>query len=134
MKITLKRSSEKINRNVPYRIYLNNSKLTELKNGEEKELEINSVGNLCAKISWCGSENISDLKEGDEIEVRGRVFYNGILPFLPAIIPLLSFFAFMDGISGFWKYVLLMLMALLLIGFVAAISVFRTKWIRIERR
>lgn len=134
MKITIKRPSEKINRNVSYRIFLNGKKYTELKNGEEKELEIDSSVNLCAKISWCGSENISDLKEGDEIEVNGRVFYNGILPFLPAILPLLSVFAFMDGVSEFWKYVLLMLMALLLIGLVAAISVFRTKWIRIERR
>ncbi|MCY1634060.1 hypothetical protein [Marinifilum sp. D737] len=134
MKITLKRPFEKINGNVPYRIYLNGENYTELKSGEEKELEINSAGKLCAKISWCGSENISDLKEGDEIEVSGRVFYNRVLPFLPATLPLLSVFAFMDGISEFWKYVLLMLMALLLIGFVASISVFRTKWIRIERR
>lgn len=133
MKITLKRPAERINRNVPYRIYLNGKKLTELKNGEEKELELDSVGEICAKISWCGSENISDLKEGDEIEVGGTVFYNRVLPFLPAILPLLSIFAFMDGVGDFWKYVILILMALLLIGLAAAISVFRKKWIRIQR-
>lgn len=133
MKITLKRPAERINRNVPYRIYLNGKKLTELKNGEEKELELDSVGELCAKISWCGSENISNLKEGDEIELSGRVFYNSVLPFLPAILPLLSVFVFMDGVGDFWKYVILILMALLLIGLAAAISVFRKKWIRIQR-
>ncbi|RKE02521.1 hypothetical protein [Marinifilum flexuosum] len=134
MKITLKRPAERINRNLPYRIYLNGKKLTELKNGEEKELEVDSSGKLCAKISWCGSENISNLKEGDEIELSGRVFYNRVLPFLPAILPLLSVFVFMDEVGDFWKNVLLIFMALLLMILVVAISVFRTRWIRIECR
>ncbi|PXY01178.1 hypothetical protein DF185_11045 [Marinifilum breve] len=133
MKITLKRPAERINRNVPYRIYLNGKKLTELKNGEEKELELDSVGELCAKISWCGSKSLSDLKEGDVVEVNGRVFYNRVLPFLPAIVPLLSVFAFMDGVGDFWKNVMLLLMTLLLIGLVVAISVFRKKWIKMRR-
>lgn len=133
MKITLKRPTERINRNVPYRIYLNGKKLTELKNGEEKELEVDSVGELCAKISWCGSESLSDLKEGDVVEVNGRVFYSKVLPFLPAILPLLSIFAFKNEVAEFWNYFFTSLMLAMIIGIVAAISVFRKKWIKIQR-
>lgn len=42
IKITLKRPKENFNQGVSYKIFIGENKLTELKNGEEKAIEISS--------------------------------------------------------------------------------------------
>ena len=70
-KLILKRPNERFNKNYSYEIFVDNEKLTELKNGEEKVVEIpNELDKavLRAKILWCGSKNhnLSGFKNGEK--------------------------------------------------------------------
>ena len=61
--ITFKRSTESFSQNLIYKIFIGDTKLTELNNGEEKVIEINSEDEnkfLKAKMYWWfGSKKVA---------------------------------------------------------------------------
>ena len=76
-KITLHRPKESFNKNCSYEILVGKRTLTELKNGEEKTIEIPTElrnETLKAKIQWCGSEKIElqNLNENEKIIVKRK--------------------------------------------------------------
>ena len=59
-KLIINRSNEIYYLTREYRIYLDGQKIETLSSGESKELDIpEGIHNLCAKIDWCGSQNLS---------------------------------------------------------------------------
>ncbi|MGM1055910.1 MAG: hypothetical protein ACQEWG_08500, partial [Bacteroidota bacterium] len=92
-KLTLQRPKERFNKNYSYEIFVGNIKLTELKNGEEKVVEISDELNneqLRAKIQWCGSEkyDVSELKDNTNLKICGNDFLNRKAIWIIAILPI----------------------------------------------
>ena len=83
--ITIYRPFEVFNKNFAYDIFLGNTYLTTLHNGEEKSIEIPDAyqtATLKAKIQWCGSAKweLKHLNENEKIRVSGNNFLNSKLP------------------------------------------------------
>jgi len=139
-KIKLQRPNERFNKNNSYEIFVGKRKLTELKNGEEKIIEIpNELKNndLRAKIQWCGSEklNMNSLKENDTLKVSGNSFLNGKSIFIIALIPLTGVLMFGYGReSTITKYLGIGLFISILLFVMLALTIGRNKWLRIEKR
>ena len=92
-KITLHRPKERFNKYYSYEIFVGNRKLTELKNGEEKVIEIPNELNddeLRAKIQWCGSEkyNLSEFKDEEKLKISGSDFLNRKGIWIIAVLPM----------------------------------------------
>jgi hypothetical protein len=136
MKVSLKRPKEKFNKNCAYHIYIGGKKLTELRNGEEKVLEIpGRLENeaLTARINWCGSNKIalSNLEEDRIIKVTGNEFLNWRMPIAGSIIPLLGLVIFSGNdqpLKGVGVGIILLFMA----GLIGTLTIWRRKWLNIQ--
>ncbi|MGQ1909751.1 hypothetical protein ACT3CE_08185 [Marinifilum sp. RC60d5] len=133
MKIIIKRPLEKVNKRISYPIYIGGKKIIELKNGEEKELEVKYSVLLSAKINWCGSKEISLLKDGEVLKVQGNVFFSAYLPFLTALMPVLAIFIFNNIGGEVIKIVFSVILILLIVFCLLSLSFLRKHWISIQR-
>ncbi len=92
MKITFKRPKENFNQNLTYKIFIGDKKVTELKNGEEKVIEIpdeNENMFLKAKMyGWFGSKKVvlKQLPQNESLIISGSKFLNRIVPFVGPIL------------------------------------------------
>ena len=98
-KIKLHRPKESFNKNCSYEILLEKHSLTELKNGEEKIIDIPkelAEKSLKAKIQWCGSEkfDLKNITENEIIIVSGNKFLNRKMPIFGAIFPMVGLMVF----------------------------------------
>ena len=90
--ITLKRPKESFSQNLTYKVFIGDKKLTELKNGEEKVIEINDIDKnnfLTAKMYWWfGSKKVAikQLSQNESLTIRGNKFLNRIAPFAGPIL------------------------------------------------
>tara|TARA_B100000508_G_scaffold137964_1_gene133304 strand:+ start:19 stop:444 length:426 start_codon:yes stop_codon:yes gene_type:complete len=137
-KITLKRPLEKFNQNCSYDILVGKHKLTDLKNGEEKIIELNSDlqnKNLKAKIQWCGSEKmeLSKIPEDGIVNVSGNKLLNKRLPFLGAIIPLIGLTFTLNHQFIELKYLGVVILILLILGAIGVLTIWKNSWIKLER-
>ncbi len=138
--ITFKRPKERFNQGVSYKIFIGNEMLTELKNGEEKTIEIAPEfenKSIKAKIQkWWGSENIkiSSLSKNETLNVKGNKFLNLKATFIVSLLPLTGLFMFGYGKGtpiikniGIGIFILFLLFAfgILITG--------RNKWLNINR-
>lgn len=90
-KIILRRPLERVNKNFTYAILIENQKVAEIQNGEEKSIEISKYSNnlqLRAKIHWCGSEKIdlNTIENNQIIIIRSNRFLNRTLPIATMIL------------------------------------------------
>ncbi len=135
-KIRLYRPEENFNKNCSYKILIGEQVFTELKNGEEKIIELPDElhhKNLKAKIHWCGSEKIAlpKVEENERLTIRGNEFLNKKMPLLGAIFPLIGLMIF--GLKIISKEVGVGILILFLIGIIASLSIWRNKWINIKK-
>jgi len=78
--ITFKRPVENFSQNLSYKVFIGDKKLTELKNGEEKLIEIPSENEnmfLKAKMyGWFGSKKValSQLSQNESLTISGYKF------------------------------------------------------------
>lgn len=133
MRIIIKRPQEKVNKRISYPVYVGGKKVIELKNGEEKEIELKSSELIFAKINWCGSKEISLCKDGEVLEVQGSVFFNAYLPFLIALIPILAVLLFNNIGREVMKIALSVILIFLILFCVLSISVLKKYWISIRK-
>jgi hypothetical protein len=134
-KITLHRPKESFNKNCSYEILVGKRTLTELKNGEEKTIEIPTElrnETLKAKIQWCGSEKIElqNLNENEKIIVSGNKFLNKKMPFFGAMFPLIGLMSFNLKIIS--KNIGIAIIVCVLIGILGTITIWRNKWLNIK--
>jgi len=137
-KITFHRPNEYFNKNCPYEIYVGNKKLTELKNGEEKVVEIPNElekKSLKAKIQWCGSEEIdmNKISENGKIIVSGNKLLNRKLPLIGALFPLTGIMIFITN-NVIAKNIGIGLLILFLIGLVGTLTIGRNKWLNLKTK
>ena len=134
-KITLHRPKENFNKNCSYEILVGKKYLTELKNGEEKIIEIPSEFNnetLKAKIQWCGSEKMElrNLSENGKIIVSGNKFLNKKMPLFGAMFPIIGLMFFNLKIVP--KIIGIGIFVIFLIGIIGTITIWRNKWLNIK--
>ena len=88
--IAIRRPKESFNKNCIYEILIDGKKLTELKYGEQKTLEIPDNSKFIkAKLLWTSSKTIA-LNNNKSILVTGDKFLNKMGPFIGGIILLFS--------------------------------------------
>ncbi|RLD86210.1 MAG: hypothetical protein DRJ07_01315 [Bacteroidetes bacterium] len=91
-KITLKRPKENFSQNLTYKVFIGDKKLIELKNEEEKVIEIHSEDEnnfLKAKMYWWfGSKKVAlkKLPQNESLTISGNKFLNRIAPFVGPIL------------------------------------------------
>jgi len=135
-KITFIRPKESFNKNCSYEIFIGTRKLTELKNGEKKTIEIPKEyenEKLKAKIQWCGSEKINLNNENEILEVKGNKLFNKYLPFVGGIFPLTGIIIFSKQ-NQTLKNIGIGILVLLLLYVIGILTVWRNKWLNIERK
>ncbi len=135
-KIKLYRAVEDFNKNCSYAVLLNGNKVAELKNGEEKIIEIADDPeklNLKAKIHWCESNKLSCLSLNNDgtIKVTGNRFLNKQLPLLGAIFPLTGLLIFNRN-NELLKDLGIGILVLLLLGIIATLTIWKNKWLEIN--
>jgi len=135
-KITLIRPRESFNKNCSYEIFIGKRKLTELKNGEEKTIEIPKEyenDKLKAKIQWCGSKKTNLHSSNEVFEIKGNKFFNKYLPFIGGIFPLTGIIIFSKQNQTI-KNIGIGILVLLLLFVIGILTVWRNKWLNIERK
>ncbi len=134
-KITLNRPKESFNKNCSYEILVGNKYLTDLKNGEEKTIEIPNEFNtesLKAKIQWCGSEKMElrDLAENEKIIVSGNKFLNRKMPLFGAMFPLIGLMFFNLEIVP--KNIGIGIFIIFLVAIIGTITIWKNKWLKLK--
>ncbi len=134
-KITLHRPKESFNKNFSYEILVGKKYLTDLKNGEEKTIEIpNELKNesLKAKIQWCGSEKMElrNLTLNKKIVVTGNKFLNRKMPLFGAMFPITGLVFFNLKIVP--KNVGIGIFIFFLLAIIGTITIWRNKWLNIK--
>ncbi|PTB97255.1 hypothetical protein C9994_03780 [Marivirga lumbricoides] len=134
-KITLNRPKESFNKNCSYEILVGKKYLTDLKNGEEKTIEIPNefkTESLKAKIQWCGSEKMElrNLTGNEKIVVSGNKFLNRKMPLFGAMFPLIGLMFFNLKIVP--KNIGIGIFIIFLIAIVGTITIWRNKWLNIK--
>jgi hypothetical protein len=139
-KITIIRPKESFNKNCSYEIFIGKKKLTELKNGEEKTVEIpNEYKNkkIKAKILWCGSKKkeLKNILGNENIIIRGNEFLNKKSMFIIALLPLIGVLIFGYGRENLIiKNMGITLFIILLLFAVGIMTIWNNQWIRIEKK
>ena len=136
-KITLHRPKESFNKNCSYEIQIGKKTLTELKNGEEKIIEIPNEfrdERLKAKIQRCGSEKMElrNLTGNEKIIVSGNKFLNRKLPLFGAMFPLTGIMIFNTN-NIISKNIGIGVLILFLIGLVGSLTIGKNKWLKLEK-
>lgn len=135
-KITLHRPKENFNKNCSYEIIVGEKSLTELKNGEEKIVEIPKElenESLKAKIQCCGSGKIElqDISDNEKITISGNKFLNRKLPLFGAMFPLTGIIIFSNN-NIIAKNIGIGILILFLIGLIGTLTVGRNKWLKLK--
>jgi len=138
LKIQLYRPNESFNKNCSYTLFAGKKKLTELKNGEEKIIEIPDEfmdETLKAKIQWCGSEKLAlrDIAPNDKITISGNTFLNSQLPLFGAMFPLAGIMILSTN-SIIPKNIGIGILVLFLVGLIGTLTIGRNKWLQIKKR
>ena len=138
--ITFKRPKESFNQGIPYKIFIGDNMLTELKNGEKKTIEIPAKfekNTIKAKIQkWWGSENIqlNSLSENETLIIKGNKFLNKKGIFIIALLPLTGPFMFGYGReNSVIKNIGIGLFVLILSFAIGYLTLGRNKWLKIEK-
>ena len=134
-KITLHRPKESFNKNCSYEILVGKKYLTDLKNGEEKTVEIPNEYNaayLKAKIQWCGSEkmDLRNLTGNKKIVVTGNKFLNRKMPLFGAIFPIIGLIFFNLKIVP--KNIGIGIFIIFLLAILGTITIWKNKWLNIK--
>ena len=134
--LTIKHPQENFNRFCAYELFVGSNKIADLKNGEEKSVEIpTELGNeqLYAKTHWCGSTkiNISNIEPNSTISISGNEFLNRRMPFIIGLFPVVGIIIF-TGTSQLTKNIGFGVLVLLFVFLVGTLTVGRNKWLRVD--
>ncbi len=139
-KITFKRPKESFNQGISYKIFIGNNMLAELKNGEEKTIEISTEfenKSIKAKMQkWWGSEKVklNSLSENETLNIKGNKFLNKRAIFIGALLPLTGVLMFSYGRENLViKNIGIGLFFLILFFAIGILTVARNKWLNIEK-
>lgn len=135
-KLILKRPEESFNQYCSYSIMVDGKKLTELKNGEEKIIEISPDlidKPLKAKIQWCSSKEypLSQFNDLKKIEVTGNKFLNRRIPLVGALFPLVGIVIFNGEYTAGLRNLGIGILLILIVGLIGTITIWKDKWLKL---
>ncbi|MDX9696688.1 MAG: hypothetical protein RBT49_12930 [Bacteroidales bacterium] len=136
--LKIRRPQESINKYFSYEIFIGVNKITELKNGEEKSIEIPSHlenDSLYAQLLWCGSKkiNLKDFESTNTLLVSGSELLNRRIPLLIGLFPLIGISLF-SRMTPLMKYIGIGILSMLLLLLIATLTIGRDKWLKIESK
>ena len=138
--VTLIRPKDDFNQGISYKIYVGNNLLNELKNGEEKTIEIPSEleeQSLKAEVyKWSGSERIElrSLSDRERLYVKGNKFLNTKTLFIIVFLNFMGILIFGYGKENIIVKNIGLGLSTLSILFIFGIIVFgRNKWLNIKK-
>lgn len=134
-KVKLYRPNETFNNNNAYKILVDGEKVAELKNGEEKTIELaDDKSCLKAKTLWCGSKKliISDSDKVETVKVSGNKFLNKQMPLVGTLFPLTGI-VFFSGNNTLLKNIGIGILIILLLGVIATLTIWRNKWLNVHK-
>ncbi len=138
-KLTFLRPKENINKNNSYDIFVGTTKLTELKNGEIKIVDIPDNlknDNLSAKIKWCGSPEyaLSNFSDNDIIRISGNDFLNKKAIWIIVLLPLIGSLTFGYGRENLAiKYMGIGILVTILLFTFYILVIARNKWLCLHK-
>ena len=140
-KITLKRPKESFNQSLSYKVFLGTNQLTELKNGEEKTIELQPEfenDRIKATIQrWWGSEKIelTSLTENETLNIKGNKFLNKRAIFIGALLPITGALMFGFGRDNLViKNIGIGLFISILFFAIGILTIGHNKWLKIEKQ
>ncbi|TRZ41957.1 hypothetical protein [Robertkochia solimangrovi] len=130
--IIVSRPKENFNKYCSYKILVRDQVLSDLKNGEEKMIELPpdfENEELSAKIQWCGSKklNLKNITDNEKVTVKGNVFLNRKLSLLGAIFPLLGLIIFKLNI--FPKNIGIAIFVVMILAVIGTLTIGKNKWL-----
>ncbi|WP_319591462.1 hypothetical protein [uncultured Draconibacterium sp.] len=134
-KVKLYRPNETFNKNHAYKILVDGEKVAELKDGEEKTIELaDNKSCLQAKTLWCGSKEliISDSDKVETVKVCGNKFLNKQMPFIGTLFPLTGI-VFFSGNNQLLKNIGIVILSILLLGLIATLTIWKNKWLNVSK-
>lgn len=134
--LKIKRPHENFNKFCSYDLFVGSDKIANLKNGEEKSIEIPAElenEELYAKIQWCGSRKIkvSNIEQNATLTITGSEFLNRRMPFIIGLFPVVGIIIF-TGTSQLTKSIGVGVLVLLFVFLVGTLTIGRNKWLRVE--
>jgi len=134
--LKIKRHHENFNKFCSYDLFVGSDKIANLKNGEEKSIEIPAElenEELYAKIQWCGSRKIkvSNIEQNATLTITGSEFLNRRMPFIIGLFPVVGIIIF-TGTSQLTKSIGVGVLVLLFVFLVGTLTIGRNKWLRVE--
>jgi len=130
--IAIRRPKESFNKNCIYEILIDGKKLTELKYGEQKTLEIPDNSKFIkAKFLPTSSKTIA-LNNNKSILVTGDKFLNKMGPFIGGIILLFSLSFILNHQYKLIKYAGITLTVTAIIFSIAVLTIWRNRWLDIQ--
>ncbi len=135
--IKIKRPKESFNKYCDYKIFADNTEVTQI--GNDKEININVTDEqqvLKAKLSFCGSNkiNISELDNNATINIYGNVFLNKYSPLAISVIMIfiILFQYFTD--NNIIKYISLFIASCIFLILIWFLTFGRNKWLKLMRK
>jgi hypothetical protein len=124
--LILKRPLERFNQYCSYMILINGKKVGELKNGEEKHIEIDNFFDkeIEVKVAWCGSGKRKIGKQ--HLIIVGNIFFNQRMPIMIILFWVIGFLINIDKEISVWGTSLMCFLLL------STLTIFRNKWIHIQ--
>ena len=130
--LILQRYKESVNQNFKYDILLDGRKVDRLANGEMKELHIEGENHeLEVKMMWCGSKKIKLTSEIGDLNIKGNVFLNRVMPFLTV-----SIIIFMTSLHQLFlsKVFSIVVISCAMMGLIHSLTYWRNNWISINSK
>ena len=136
--LKIRRPQENVNKYFSYEIFIGANKIAELKNGEEKNIEVPSHlenDSLYARLLWCGSKKIDlkDFESTNTIIISGSELLNKRIPLLVGLFPIIGIFLF-SSLTPLMKLVGIVILSMLLLLLIATLTIGRDKWLKIESK
>ncbi|KOY85483.1 hypothetical protein AD998_04340 [bacterium 336/3] len=105
---------------------MNGEKIGELKNGEEKYIEIDNFFDkeIEVKIAWCGSGKRKISKQ--HLIITGNIFFNQRMPIMVILFWMTGLLININKEISIWGTGLVCFLLL------STLTIFRNKWIRIQ--
>lgn len=132
-KLIIKRPKEYFNRLCSYKVTVNDTPITELAYGEQKELELTGEnGYLQVKMNWCGSEkkSFNELSNNTVLEVESNKFIHRALPSTGALFLLSIIISSIE--MAYAKELATGFAIAIILALIGTLTIWRNKWLNLS--
>ena len=136
MKIKIKRPEENFNTEQKYAILIDGKKVSELKNGEEKIIQLSKDAEILeAKVRSGSSEklSVSEISENETLEISGEKWRNSYGKYAGALIPLIGLSIVLNHDYPILKIIGLIVLLLYVSMIIYILGFQKRKWLQLKK-